>query len=132
MMPKPAEPPQTTQRAFEGWWYRWHFIQDRNSDGNLYVRYLYWNDDRWNWNNNWLDNDWNDDNPAALRATLFISRSVSRLGRVLLCQLSIPSAEHPADLFKRNGECGVLFCIKRFGLPEYKQEDFQCIKLADS
>jgi len=31
----------------------------------LYVRYLYWNDDRWNWNYNWLDNDFNDNNPAA-------------------------------------------------------------------
>lgn len=46
----------------------------RNSDGNLYVRYLNWNDGRWDWNNNWLDNDWNDDNPAALRATIFTSR----------------------------------------------------------
>jgi hypothetical protein len=46
---------------------------NRNSDGNLYVRYLYWNDDRWNWSNNWLDNDWNDNNPAALSATLFAS-----------------------------------------------------------
>jgi len=37
----------------------------RNRDGNLYVRYLYWNGDRWDWNDNWLDNDWNSDNPAA-------------------------------------------------------------------
>ena len=73
MMPKPAEPPQTTQRAFEGWWYRWHFIQDRNSDGNLYVRYLYWNDDRWNWNNNWLDSNFNDNNPTVVPANHFIS-----------------------------------------------------------
>jgi hypothetical protein len=43
----------------------------RNRDGNLYVRYLYWNGDRWNWSNNWLDNDWNGNNPVALRATLF-------------------------------------------------------------
>ena len=59
----------TTRRAFEGWWYGWHFTHNRNSDGNLYVRYLYWNGDRWNWNDNWLDNDWNDDNPVALRAS---------------------------------------------------------------
>ncbi len=44
----------------------------RNRDGNLYVRYLYWNGDRWNWNYNYLDNDWNDNNPAAC-ATIFIS-----------------------------------------------------------
>jgi len=60
-------------RIFEGWWYGWRSIHNRNSDDNLHVRYLYWNDDRWDWNNNWLDNDWNDNNPAALRATLFIS-----------------------------------------------------------
>ena len=45
---------------------------NRNRDGNLYVRYLYWNDSRWNWSNNWLDNDWNGNNPAAVRVTLFI------------------------------------------------------------
>jgi hypothetical protein len=38
----------------------------RNANGDLYVRYLYWNGDRWNWNYNWLDNDWNDNNPAAV------------------------------------------------------------------
>lgn len=48
----------------------------RNSDGNLYVRYLKWNGDQWNWNDNWLDNDFNSDNPAIVRATLFISLPV--------------------------------------------------------
>jgi len=37
------------------------------------VRYLNWNGDRWNWNFNWLDNDFNDNNPAAVPAILFIS-----------------------------------------------------------
>ena len=45
----------------------------RNSNGNRYVLYLYWNDDAWNWNVNWLDNDWNANNPSAVLATLFIS-----------------------------------------------------------
>jgi hypothetical protein len=44
----------------------------RNSDGNLYVRYLYWNDGRWQTNWNWLDNEFDDQNPALL-ANLFIS-----------------------------------------------------------
>ncbi len=48
---------------------------DRNSDGNLCVRYLYWNDGRWDWNYNWLDNDWNADNPAAVLASLFMTPS---------------------------------------------------------
>ncbi|MCC6934803.1 MAG: hypothetical protein IT406_03910 [Candidatus Yanofskybacteria bacterium] len=45
----------------------------RNSNDNLYVRYLYWNGSRWNWNYNWLDNDFNGNNPAVVRATLLIS-----------------------------------------------------------
>ena len=39
-------------------------LYNRNPNGNAYVRYLYWNDDRWNWNANWLDNDWGARNPA--------------------------------------------------------------------
>ena len=39
---------------------------NRNSDRNLYVRYLYWNGKSWNWNYNWLDNDFNSNNPAAV------------------------------------------------------------------
>lgn len=41
----------------------------RNSDGNLYVRYLYLSGGRWYWNFYWLDSDWYDSNPAALRAS---------------------------------------------------------------
>lgn len=63
----------TARRVFDGQWRGRHAIRNRNSDGNLYVRYLYWNDDRWNWNYNWLDNDWNVNNPAALRAIRFAS-----------------------------------------------------------
>jgi len=37
------------------------------------VRYLYFRDGGWYSNYNRLDNDWNGDNPAALRAILFIS-----------------------------------------------------------
>lgn len=48
-------------------------MQNRNADGNLYVRYLYWNDKQWVSNYNWLDNDWNVNNPSAQLATLFIS-----------------------------------------------------------
>ncbi len=57
---------------------------NRNRNGNLYVRYLYWNDDRWNWSNNWLENDWNSDNSAAVLATLFISQLCYARGCVLL------------------------------------------------
>lgn len=68
----------------------------RNSDGYLCVRYLNWNGAKWNWNNNWLDNDFNSDNPAAL-ATLSISPL--SIGRgVLFYELPVPTAEHPTDL----------------------------------
>ena len=45
------------------------YITFRNSDGDLYVRCLYFNDGEWNWNDNWLDNDWNSNNPAAVLAS---------------------------------------------------------------
>lgn len=60
-------------RVFKGWWLGRRLVHYRNSDGNLYVRYLYWNDGRWNWSNNWLDNEWNVNNPAAVSENLFIS-----------------------------------------------------------
>lgn len=44
------------------------------SDGNLYVRYLYWNGDKWISSYNWLENDWNDRNPALL-ANHFVSKT---------------------------------------------------------
>lgn len=46
---------------------------NRDANGNRYVRYLYFSDGAWRSNYNWLENDWNDNNPAALRATRFIS-----------------------------------------------------------
>ena len=45
----------------------------RSPDGNRCVLYLYWNDGKWNWNYNWLDNDWNANTPSAVLAILFIS-----------------------------------------------------------
>ena len=45
--------------------------RDRDSKDNLYVRYLYWNDGAWNRNYNWLDNRWNDQNSAAVSASVF-------------------------------------------------------------
>lgn len=61
----------------------WTAVQmdHRNADGNLYVRYLNWNGDRWDWSNNWLDNDWNDNNPCAVSVT-FIHSSTSLMVEV--------------------------------------------------
>lgn len=41
----------------------------RDSDGNLFVRCLYWLGGRWRWGNYWLDDDWDDNDPAVLRAS---------------------------------------------------------------
>ena len=79
-------------KGFNGQWYGWHFAHNRNRDGNLYVRYLIWNGDRWNSNFNWLDNDWNDNNPAAVDATFFISHPASAGSSFR--ELSIPATEH--------------------------------------
>ena len=41
----------------------------RSSDGDLYVRYLCWDDGRWFWHYYWLGRVWGDVDPAALRAS---------------------------------------------------------------
>ncbi|MEK7611768.1 MAG: hypothetical protein AAB407_00230 [Patescibacteria group bacterium] len=40
----------------------------RHSNGNLGVRYLYWDGGRWDWSCRWLDDGWDGQDPAALRA----------------------------------------------------------------
>lgn len=40
----------------------------RDSDGGLYVRYLYWSGVRWSWVCNWLARDWIGHDPAAVLA----------------------------------------------------------------
>ena len=41
----------------------------RDSDGGLFVRYLFWYDGRWLWSDYWLDFGWVVSDPAALRAS---------------------------------------------------------------
>lgn len=41
----------------------------RGSGGSLSVRYLYWNGGRWDWGAGWLLLDWDDSDPAAVRAS---------------------------------------------------------------
>jgi hypothetical protein len=69
-----------------------YLYEYRNANGNLYVRYLYWNGDRWVWNYNWLDNDWNDNNPAAVSAILSFPSLSFREDWVLSCKLAAPSS----------------------------------------
>lgn len=39
----------------------------RHSSGRLYVRYLRWRGDEWDWGFDWLGLHWDDNNPALLR-----------------------------------------------------------------
>lgn len=48
--------------------YFWGTIY-RSSDGDLWVRYLYWDDRSWDWDCSWFGNNWDDGNPAALCAS---------------------------------------------------------------
>ena len=41
----------------------------RGSDGNLYVRCLYWSDVQWDWNYSWLDHIFGGLSPAAISAS---------------------------------------------------------------
>lgn len=41
----------------------------RASNGNLYVRYLFWDGNRWDWICRWLDLDWSVYNPAVVSAS---------------------------------------------------------------
>jgi hypothetical protein len=55
----------STLRVFEGWWNGWRIIRFvRNQNGNLYVPYLIEVDGKVVLNWNWLDNNWNSNNPA--------------------------------------------------------------------
>ena len=71
-------------RAVEGQCYGRLRTIGRNSDDNLYVRYLYWNDGQWNWNYNWLDNEFDAQNPAAVSASVFMPPSGFSRGRFVL------------------------------------------------
>ncbi len=44
-----------------------------NANGNQYVRYCYFNDGTWQRDYNWLDNDFNSNNPAASAIRSFLS-----------------------------------------------------------
>ena len=71
----------TAPRELNGQWHGRHpihFVQNRDISGNLNVPYLYENGDKVVLNWNWLDNDWNSNNPAVRFATLFISPPHSR------------------------------------------------------
>ena len=72
------------------------YIIVRNRNGNLNVPYLIENGDEVVVNWNWLDNNWNANNPALRFATLSFLPCYGR--GVLFGQLSIPTAKHFTDI----------------------------------
>ncbi len=98
----------------------------RNPNGNRYVLYLYWNDGKWNWNYNWLGNEWNVSNQSAVLATMsFLKADIYRLLVFLFClllrKLPMPSTQHSPYLIKRKRNSNILFIIYRLTLPEYEK-----------
>ena len=119
----------TALRVIKGQWHGRYFLRNRNAGGDLYVRYLIWNDGQWVSNYNYLDNDWNDSNPAALLAIIsFLSHSIG--GRVLFLKLPTPAPEHLSDLFYLYRQCNVFFIIERLRLQENHDEYLDHINLS--
>ncbi|GEM_PF-3542268 len=68
-----------------------------NRNGNLNVPYLYENDDKVKLNWNWLDNNFNSDNPAVRVPKLSSFLSQHLVGRVFLYKTAVPTAQVLAD-----------------------------------
>ncbi len=66
-------------------------MKNRNSNGNLYVRYLKWDNLHFNWNYKWLNNDFNSNEPAALLATPIISPCYFGGEFFMICPCQPPS-----------------------------------------
>lgn len=62
-----------------------------NHNGNLNVPYLYENDDEVKLNWNWLDNNFNSNNPALRHEILFVSLPLFFIGRVFLYKTAVPA-----------------------------------------
>jgi hypothetical protein len=123
--------PESIQWAVE--WKIFYTIL-RNPNGNRNILYFNRNDDgKWNWNYNWLDNQWNADNPSAGCANLFISLPLFFIGRVFLCQnTSTPASQISADFIQFFRKLNILFIIQGFCFPKNVEKNFQHIRFPDS
>ena len=74
------------------------FVQNRN--GNLSVPYLYENDDKVVMNWSWLDNNWNDNNPALRFVILFFSSLTGQGSFVFSRAVPLSTPEHPTYFIK--------------------------------
>ncbi len=90
-------------------------------DGNRKVLYLNRNDSEWNWNYNWLENDWNADNRSASLATIPISPLYFYQRSFVL---RFDCAIHPTGgLLRRGGrKAPHIFCRPMTGVPTQRGE----------
>ena len=78
----------------------------RNPNGNRYVLYLYRNDSgKWNWNYNWLDNNWDANNFSVGSATLLIL--LLFVEGVLFIELPLPATKHFTDFANFFRKCQI-------------------------
>jgi len=90
------------------------------------------NDGRWlNAYNDRPDNRWNRDNGFAFAVSQLSSFLSLLFGRVLFCKLTIPTAEHFADLIQFYGKGNVFFIIDRFRFPEHQKKYAQGVRFFD-
>lgn len=102
---------------------------DRNDDGRQ-VNAYYDNP----------DNNWNDNGAFAVPVAPLSSFLLSLVGGVLFtasfvevfCELSVPTAKHPAYLINLYRNSQIFLVIERFGFPENHKKNFYCINFADS
>ena len=94
----------------------------QNSNGNRNCPYLNRNGSKRNLNLNWIENDWNDNcRFAAVRKFIYFPVLTSG---VFFCELSQPSAEHPADPVQFFGKKNIFFIVQGFYFPGDLNKEF--------
>lgn len=94
----------------------------QNPDGNRNVPYLNRNADKRNLNLNWFDNDWDSNYRfAAVRNSLCF---YAALCGVFFHQLSVPTAQHFADLVQFFRKVDIFLFVQPFDFPEDLQKEF--------
>ena len=77
------------------------------------------------------DNRWNRDNGFAFAVSQLSSFLSGFRWRVLFCELSVPTAEHLADLIQLYGKSDVLFIVQRFCFPEHQKKHAESVRFLD-
>ncbi len=115
------------------------YSKDGATDGVLYITfngnanacYVWFNDSKRKSNLNWQNNFGNDNDWFCFRNSLHFSLNLLWIGGVLFCELTVPPAQHLADLVElyRKGE--IFLIIYRLHFPYHHQQYFQRVELSD-